>query len=119
MAQYPPQYHYGQFLGFKLDKEDAPGLAGIQRAKLVDLVDFCRVLHLDAKFSRRVFKRQFIKAIFLQRPAEFVFQIADELGEALNGAKGFDGLGHGSFLKGFLVSTLERQRQRRSGPCPR
>ena len=71
----------GEFLFFKFDEENAPRLAGGERAELVNLFDFDGVFILQSKFGWLVFKGEVVETACRDRPIEFGFQVADEVGE--------------------------------------
>jgi hypothetical protein len=87
MAQNAAQDHHRQLFLFKFDKEDAPGLAILQRAQLVNAADFDRIFIFQAQFGRAVLKGQVVKAILLQGPVQLFFQVREQLFKAVDGSQ--------------------------------
>ena len=81
MAQDATQDDDGEFLLFKFNKENAPRLAGRERTKLVNLFNLDRVLVLQAKFFRLIFKGEIVETARFHWPSKFGFQVANQIGE--------------------------------------
>ena len=84
----------GEFPLLKLDEEDAPRLAVLERAELMDGLHLHRVLVLEAQVSGLLLEREVVEAVFPERPVEFGFEVADELREGFEGAEMVSGGGH-------------------------
>ena len=87
----------GEFFLIELDEEDAPRLLGIERAELADGLDLGGIGRLEPEFIGLVVEGEIPDVIAIERPAELVLQVADELFEGADGAE--VGSGHGKKLR--------------------
>ena len=88
-AEDAAQRHHGQALRLELDEEDAPGLTRHERAQALDLLDLGRVLRVDPELLRGVLEGQLLEVVRVDRPAELVAQVGDELVEAVDAGEAF------------------------------
>ncbi len=86
----------GEFLFLELDEEHAPRLAVLERAKLVDGLYLHGILVLEAHVSGLILEGEVVEAVFPERPVQFGFKVADELGEGLERVELVGGGGHDS-----------------------
>ncbi len=86
-AQDAPEDDHGKLLLFEADPEDAPGLAGDERAELLDLPDFDGMLGVEAEFLRAVLEGEVVHIVRVNWPVEFIPQVLDQGGEGLDGAE--------------------------------
>ncbi len=84
-----------QALGLELDEEDAPGLAGHQRAKLLDAVDLGGGLGVEAQFFRLIIEREVVEVLGVDGPIEPVAEILHQGRERLDLPEFFAMVGHG------------------------
>jgi hypothetical protein len=77
----------GELLAVELDEEDAPWLLGIERTELADGLDLGGVLRFETEFVGFVIEGEILDAVAFERPAEFVLEVADEMGERADGAE--------------------------------
>ena len=89
LAEDAAKRHHRQALRLELDEEDAPGLARHERAQALDLLDLGRVLRVDPEFLRGVLEGQLLEVVRIDRPAEPVAQVGDELVEAADAGEAF------------------------------
>ena len=75
-----------QVLLLELDEENSPRLIALERPQLVDGADLGGVLLLQAQLWRIVTEGEVIETILIERPVEFVLQIAGEFLESADGA---------------------------------
>ena len=93
LAEDAAQRHHGQTLRLELDEEDAPWLARHERAQALDLLDFGRALLVDPELLRGVLEGQLLEVVRVDRPAQFVAQVGDELVEAADVGEAFAVIG--------------------------
>ena len=82
LAEDAAQRDHGQALRLELDEEDAPGLARYERAQAFDLLDLGRVLRVNAELLGGVVEGQLFEVGRVDRPAQLVAEVGDELVEA-------------------------------------
>ena len=89
LAEDAAQRHDGKALRLEFDEEDAPGLARYERPQALDLLDLGRVLRIDPELLRGVLEGQLFEVVRVDRPAQFVAEVGDELGEAPDAGEAF------------------------------
>ena len=77
----------GEFFLIELDEKNAPRLLGIERAELATGLDLGGIGRLEPEFIGLVVEGEIPDVIAIERPAEFVLQVADELFEGADGAE--------------------------------
>jgi hypothetical protein len=87
------QHNDREFFAVELDEENAPLLVRVEGAELADGFYLGGVFRSQAEFFGFVVKNEVFKIIPLERPAEFVLEVADELVEGSDVAE--IGSGHG------------------------
>ena len=98
LAEDAAQRHHGQALGLELDEEDAPRLTRRERAQALDLLDLGRVLGVDPELLLWVvLEGQLLEVVRVDRPAELVAQVRDELIEAADASEAFAVVGRHRF----------------------
>ena len=107
LAEDAAQRHHGQALRLELDEEDAPGLARHERAQALDLLDLGRVLRVDPELLRGVLEGQLLEVVRVDRPAQLVAQVGDELVEAADAGEAFAVVGRHRFSPRSVPASSE------------